>query len=267
MAKVQTPRKQQQQTRQQPQAQQEALGPSGGGQQRPVPTPLALAVARYLRHHPDLKSKPAVVNGSRVEYFRVKRALRALMSDEYKAKRKDPLPEITSKEDAIKVLAQLPMYVLALRVERPADHDGHDHGPKPSAKGKAGREMEIVREQAFGDDMHYAWFWHETSMKTYLLAFGMVVLLLAAVMFPLWPAFMRTGAWYLSILGMAFIVFLIVTSIVRLVVYVVTYFTAKPGIWIFPNLFEDVGFFESFVPLYAWDIKVKKKRKSKDSTK
>ncbi|KAJ2101225.1 Translocation protein S62 [Coemansia sp. RSA 922] len=30
--------------------------------------------------------------------------------------------------------------------------------------------------------------------------------------------------------------------------------TAPQGLWIFPNLFEDVGFFESFVPLYAWEV-------------
>ncbi|KAJ2561930.1 Translocation protein S62 [Coemansia sp. RSA 1836] len=29
---------------------------------------------------------------------------------------------------------------------------------------------------------------------------------------------------------------------------------APQGLWIFPNLFEDVGFFESFVPLYGWEV-------------
>lgn len=221
-------------------------------QQPPAPTPRALAVARYLRHNPTLKNKSAVVGGKRVNYFRVKRALRALMSEEYAKKRKDPLPEIKTKEEAVKTLAQLPLHFLALRVER-VSHQGHEHSKK---KTNVGPEMEIQREQHFMDEMHYAWFWDEPQTRTYLLAMVMVLILLAGVMFPLWPASMRRGAWYLSMVGVAFIVFLLVTAVVRLIFYIITFFAAKPGIWVFPNLFEDVGFFESFVPLYAWDTKV-----------
>jgi translocation protein SEC62 len=53
-------------------------------------------------------------------------------------------------------------------------------------------------------------------------------------------------------LGVGFIGFLIVLAIIRLIVFAITVFTHKPGIWLFPNLFEDVGFFESFVPVWAW---------------
>jgi len=38
-------------------------------------------------------------------------------------------------------------------------------------------------------------------------------------------------------------------------------FAVPPGIWLFPNLFEDVGFFESFVPLWAWQKVPKGKKK------
>lgn len=29
-------------------------------------------------------------------------------------------------------------------------------------------------------------------------------------------------------------------------------FTVPPGLWLYPNLFEDVGFFDSFRPVWGW---------------
>jgi hypothetical protein len=41
-------------------------------------------------------------------------------------------------------------------------------------------------------------------------------------------------------------------SIFRLILFCVTYFAVPPGLWLFPNLFEDVGFFDSFKPVWGW---------------
>lgn len=70
----------------------------------------------------------------------------------------------------------------------------------------------------------------------------MVVVMLAAVMFPLWPVKLRIGVWYLSIGVLILIGAFIGLAIVRLIFYVITLFASKRAIWIFPNLFEDVGF-------------------------
>jgi len=41
-----------------------------------------------------------------------------------------------------------------------------------------------------------------------------------------------------------------------------------PVIWIFPQLFADVGFVDSFIPFYEWDFPKKKKgKKAKSSEK
>ncbi|KAJ9085707.1 Translocation protein S62 [Entomophthora muscae] len=99
---------------------------------------------------------------------------------------------------------------------------------------------------------------------------GILVLagIFAGVLFPLWPAFMRNGAWYVSMAGLGFLGFLFVTTIIRFILYIFTKVFYSPGIWLFPNLYEDVGFFESFVPLYAWDLPPPpKKPKSKASKK
>lgn len=70
----------------------------------------------------------------------------------------------------------------------------------------------------------------------------MVVLMLAGVLFPLWPPIMRLGVWYLSIAALAFIGLFFAIAIVRLIFYIITIVVASPGIWIFPKLFADVGF-------------------------
>jgi len=70
----------------------------------------------------------------------------------------------------------------------------------------------------------------------------MVAIMLAGVMFPLWPVKLRVGVWYLSIAVLVFIGAMIVLAIVRLIFWCITVLCTKRAIWIFPNLFEDVGF-------------------------
>lgn len=94
-----------------------------------------------------------------------------------------------------------------------------------------------------------------------LSGFGMILLMLAGVMFPLWPTSMRVGVWYLSVGMLGLIGAFFGLAIVRLILWCITVLTVKPGIWIFPNLFEDVGFVDSFIPLWAWDIPPPPKKK------
>ncbi|RVD90628.1 translocation protein SEC62-like [Tubulinosema ratisbonensis] len=73
------------------------------------------------------------------------------------------------------------------------------------------------------------------------------------VMFKLWPANLKHYASYTSYPIIGFIIFLVVVAIIRLIFFIITFFFNPPGIWIFPNFFADVGFFESFVPLWERD--------------
>jgi len=52
---------------------------------------------------------------------------------------------------------------------------------------------------------------------------------------------------------------------VRLIFYIITVVVTPPGIWIFPQLFADVGFVDSFIPFYEWDLPKKKKGKKAKS--
>ena len=65
-----------------------------------------------------------------------------------------------------------------------------------------------------------------------------------------------------------FLVFIIALAIVKYIIFAILFALSagKLKFWIFPNLTEDVGFFESFMPVYDYTyIGGDKKKKAKDS--
>lgn len=127
-----------------------------------------------------------------------------------------------------------------LRVDRPTPNP-----PQPTGTPKT---LLLAPQQSFLSDAYYVWFYDGSPLYNYLGAGAMVLVIFAGVLFPLWPATLRLGVWYLSILALGFIGALIVLAIVRLIFYVMTVVGAKTPIWIFPNLFEDVGFVSCLFP-------------------
>jgi len=115
----------QQQMQGQPQTQQIPIN-SGA-----PPKPEALAVAKFLKTQ-DLKPRTCQFNNQRKELFKVKRAIRALMSPAYeKARKKNALlPEVHDRVTAENTFKMLPMSLLALRVSKVDEHEGHDHAKK-----------------------------------------------------------------------------------------------------------------------------------------
>jgi translocation protein SEC62 len=74
----------------------------------------------------------------------------------------------------------------------------------------------------------------------------MVVIMLAGVMFPLWPVKLRIGVWYLSVGALGLVGGFIGLAVIRLILWVGTSLGMKKAIWLFPNLFEDVGFVSGY---------------------
>ena len=86
-----------------------------------------------------------------------------------------------------------------------------------------------------------------------MYAGGLLLAVMAVVLFPLWPYTLRRGVYYLSMAAIGVLVMFFALAIVRLIVFLITIVAGpQPGIWLFPNLFEDVGFFDSFRPTWAW---------------
>ncbi|KIO15418.1 hypothetical protein M407DRAFT_35008 [Tulasnella calospora MUT 4182] len=211
-------------------------------------------VINFLRGSSSgLKNRVGVLNGSRREYFKGKSAIKALQSPAY-AKLKN-VPPVNPEDDSAKqLLHSMLQYAFFLRVNR-----GNPSGSSSSSP----KQIQVVPMQEFASDYYYAWFYEGSQWRTYFGAVALVAVVLAGVMFPLWPMKLRIGAWYLSMGGFGLIGLFIALSIFRLIFYVITLVAASPGIWIFPKLFADVGFVESFIPGWDWDLPPPKKQKKK----
>jgi translocation protein SEC62 len=157
--------------------------------------------------------------------------------------------------------------MLALRVSKKDPHEGHNHAkPKKEKRVKGLWEVKIEQQQEFDPMFHYVFLIEGSQWKTKLWAALALVVVFAVVLFPLWPLVLRQGVWYLSVGMMGLIGLFFAMSIFRLILFVITFFTVPPGLWLYPNLFEDVGFFDSFRPLWGWhetkeDLKRKKQEK------
>ena len=164
-----------------------------------------------------------------------KSAVKALLSPAY-AKLKN-VPKVTSEQEAQKLLLSIIPYAFFLRVDRGAPSGSSSSSPK---------HLQVVQMQTFLPDNYYAWFYEGSQWTTYVGGVAMVAIMLAGVMFPLWPPIMRLGVWYLSMGMLGLIGLFFAIAIVRLIFYIITVIVASPGIWIFPNLFADVGFVRVF---------------------
>ena len=242
------------------------------GQQVPIqpgpPKPEALAVAKFLQSQ-NLKQRTCIFQEKRKDMFKVKRAIRALHSEAYtKARSKNPiLPEVKDRVTAENTFKLLPMSLLALRVSKIDPHEGHNHGKTKRVKGLW--TVKIEQQQEARDDFHYVWLYEGAQWKNKLYAAGALALILAVVFFPVWPYHLRLGVWYLSMAMLGVLGLFFAMAIFRLILFLITMFTNPPGFWLYPNLFEDVGFFDSFRPVWAWheDEKAVKKRKKMEREK
>ncbi|KAF7558736.1 hypothetical protein G7046_g5427 [Stylonectria norvegica] len=245
--------------------------PPQGGQGRPQaitpgpPKPEALAVAKFLKGQ-DLKPRTCILNGERKDMFKVKRALRALQSPAYeKARKKNPLlPEITDRASLENCFKLLPLSMLALRITKLEPQPGPNGKLPKRVKGQW--NVKIEQQQDAKEDMYYAWLWEGSQIKRQVYAALALVAIFAIVLYPLWPLMLRQGVYYLSwgLLGLLGLFF--VMAIFRVILFCITYFVAAPGLWLFPNLWEDVSFLDSFKPFWAWHETTKPKKKKAKTT-
>ncbi|KAL2370573.1 translocation protein Sec62 [Blastomyces gilchristii SLH14081] len=265
-----------QQHQQQQQQQQQAKHAHEHGGQHPQhvpmnsnapPDPRAIAVAQFLKSQ-DLKPRTCILDGRRRELFKVKRAIRAIQSPAYtkaQAKPKSLLPPVTDWASAENAFKLLPLSLLALRVSKIDPHAGHNHA-KPKSRVKGLWTVKVEQHQETDPMMHYVWLYEGPQWKQKAMAAGVLVAIMAVVMFPLWPIMLRQGVWYLSVGVMGLLGLFFAMSIFRLILFCVTYFAVPPGLWLYPNLFEDVGFFDSFRPVWGWQETKKKKKSKKTDT-
>ncbi|KAH3674269.1 hypothetical protein WICPIJ_009612 [Wickerhamomyces pijperi] len=250
-----------------------AQGPPQGMPPPPPPTPeqqkqmelLALNVANFLRNHKLLKQRQGLLQSTTVDFFRFKRASRALLSDEYKTLASNPknnLPPVTNEDQAKAVFVLLIRAKFVMPAKKLTTVEARQNQLVPK---KDKPTLQTLQRAELTPDEYYIWFYKKKSIWDTVMAVGLIVGIFTVILFPLWPMFMRRGVWYLSMGSLGLICAFFGIAFIRLILYIVTYVVASPGIWIFPNLFADVGVVESFIPLYEWDLPKEKKSKSKKS--
>jgi translocation protein SEC62 len=144
---------------------------------------------------------------------------------------------VTSETEATQLLSQTVRSAFFLRVDR------GDSITLTSGQTKTKAKVVTVNQmQVFEPGMYFAWFYEGSQWTTYLGGALMIPVLLAGVMFPLWPPTFRMGVSYLSMGMLGLVGLFFVIGILRLIFWLITIVVAPPGIWIFPQLFADVGF-------------------------
>jgi len=259
------------------------------------------AVLNWLRKNVPIK-KTKFMHSHIVEYFNCSKAIDMLVQDSPWAKEKAKAGSeliLETRVQAITVLDELlrsKMFHRARKIPvtekerkkkkgeeeekeepkveevKPRNRKGKKDEAKETPKAEREKKKRKIRLEMHNEQMivdgneAYVWLYDPTPWYYYIAGTAIVLGIIAVCLFPLWPAEMRQGVYYLSVAAAGFLVFIIVLAIIKYIIFVILFIATagKLKFWIFPNLTEDVGFFESFVPAYVYTYKGPKKDKESD---
>ncbi|VDM53850.1 unnamed protein product [Angiostrongylus costaricensis] len=106
-------------------------------------------------------------------------------------------------------------------------------------------KLEVHDVQVFSDDKDvYVWVFDPTPLYKKVIGLLMVLGTILGCLFPLWPAWLRQGVYYLSLAGIAAFGAIVIVAILRTVLFGVIWLVTmgRHKLWILPNLTE-VSFF------------------------
>jgi len=245
-------------------------------------------VTDWLRKNVPTK-KTKFLQAHVVEYFVASKAIDGLMNDspwsKEKAKEGQELVFL-AREQVVKYMDDLLRHKMFHRAKKipvmdskkKAKKDGAktdasevEATPKtPEAKKKRKIRLDMHLDQVFLDSTDaYVWLYDPISWVYWLGGTAIVLGTIAICMFPLWPPMMRTGVHYLSMGAAGFLLLIMAIAIFKYILFGALFVLSgcKLSFWLFPNLTEDVGFFESFMPLYDYTYSgpARRSKKAKDS--
>jgi len=117
-------------------------------------------------------------------------------------------------------------------------------------------KLEMHETQTFVDaNEPYVWIYDPTSTTTYIIGALLILGSIGICLFPLWPSQVSEGVYYLSLAGISVLGAILALAAFKYVLFAFLWLVTfgKLHFWLLPNLTEDVGFFESFVPVYKID--------------
>jgi translocation protein SEC62 len=127
-------------------------------------------------------------------------------------------------------------------------------------------KLEMHETQTFVDaNEPYVWIYDPTSTTTYIIGFLLILGSIGICLFPLWPSQVREGVYYLSLAGISVLGAILGLAAFKYVLFAFLWLVTlgKLHFWLFPNLTEDVGFLESFVPVYKIESPKQNSQKEK----
>ncbi|XP_056421110.1 translocation protein SEC62 [Hyla sarda] len=128
-------------------------------------------------------------------------------------------------------------------------------------------KLEPHEDQVFMDGNEvYVWIYDPVHFKTFAMGLILVIAVIAATLFPLWPAEMRVGVYYLSVGAGCFVASILLLAVARCILFLIIWLLTggRHHFWFLPNLTADVGFIDSFRPLYTHEYKGPKADQKKD---
>lgn len=217
-----------------------------------VRTPLL--VVSLLRKHRELKQRQGLFQCRQMDFFRYKRFIRALKSEEYRCKsqeRPDLYPPVNSDKDAQDLFIELIKTQQVVPCIKLHSGECKEHGLKAK---RDYPNLILSKKAQLEPDEYYVWMYNPKTWKDYLTVVCVIFGILAFVCYPLWPHSMkrvvyRLSLWVLKLIGLFFAM-----TILRLILFMISLVmvSGKGGFWLFPNLFEDCGVLDSFKPLYGF---------------
>jgi len=133
--------------------------------------------------------------------------------------------------------------------EKESDDDKKDEEKRKKRKLK----LEMHDNQVFKDGPEvYVWIYDPVPVKTFIIGLFLVLGAIGVCLFPLWPPEVRFGVYYISVAAAGFVGVILSLCIIRFILFCVIWAVSmgRHHFWFLPNLTEDVGFFESFRPMY-----------------
>lgn len=150
--------------------------------------------------------------------------------------------------------------------------DDSPGSPKKKKDVKKKFKLEPHEDQLFLDGNEvYVWIYDPVHFKTFAMGLILVIAVIAATLFPLWPAEMRVGVYYLSVAAGCFVASILLLAVARCILFLIIWLVTggRHHFWFLPNLTADVGFIDSFRPLYTHEYKgprTSSKKSSGDKT-
>lgn len=235
-------------------------------------------IARYLRL--NCPNKQGNLHGMKVDFFIGNKLIDCLMESKWgvgKEGRPNKQPLLANRQACINFMQRLmnkQLFHRAIKVykdqvdksenpestpsvrKRKANSDESKSTPAASAKDNSQKrkfKLEILEDLRFVDSNEpYVWVYDPTSTKTYIIGSLLILGAIGICLFPLWPSQVREGVYYVSLAGASFLGGILGLAVFKYILFALIWVCTFGSVhfWLFPNLTEDVGFFESFVPVY-----------------